>query len=181
MRACGGAGVPVRRNTAPTTPTAPARIWGPQQHTGRSSVYTLTQLNIIIIVQLVLYDIQRRRSARNQRHFGVVIVLSAASLLLGNYKCKFWQIWKKTQINCICTRHAHAKLVSSSTSSNHHRKWYIAKNYKSSSANAVIIFLSDAMLVRSQVYHTECPPGEGNHAVNSSHGEFVTCDEFTFR
>jgi len=72
----------------------------------------------------------------------------------------FWQIWKKTQINCSCTRHARAKLVLSSTSSNHRRKWYITKNYKSSSANTVIVFLSDAMLVRSQVYHTERPPGE---------------------
>ena len=36
-----------------------------------------------------LYDIQRRRNARNQHHFSVVIVLSAASLLFGNYKCKF--------------------------------------------------------------------------------------------
>jgi len=72
----------------------------------------------------------------------------------------FWQIWKKTQINCICTRHARAKLVLSSTSSNHRHNCYIARNYKSSSANTVIIFLSDAILVRLQVYHTERPPGE---------------------
>jgi len=31
-----------------TAPGAPARIWGPQHHIGRSYVYTLTQLNITI-------------------------------------------------------------------------------------------------------------------------------------
>jgi len=55
-----------------------------------------------------LYDIQRWRNARNQHHFGVVIVLSAASLLLGNYKCKFLadmeENTNKLHLYSTCTR-----------------------------------------------------------------------------